>query len=147
MELLTNPFDTSTLEWAALPIRMVLGLIMLQAGFAKFHRGINGFGNWLSELGYPLPQPTARLVAAIEILGGIALIVGLFTHWVVIPLSVNMVVATYTNAVKLRLPFQGNENSQGYELDILIVAALITLFLCGAGPLSIDQLLMDTFSN
>ena len=56
-----------------------------------------------------------------------------------------MVVATYTNAVKLNLPFQGNENQQGFELDVLMVAALIGLFLGGAGPLSVDQLLTDAF--
>ncbi len=145
MELLTEPFDSSSLEWATLPIRLTLGVIILQAGYAKFRRGITGFGNWLGSLGYPLPQPTARLVASMEVLGGLALIAGLFTHWVAIPLAANMVVASYTNAVKLHLPFQGNDTAQGYELDLLMVAALVALFLGGAGPLSVDQLLTDAF--
>ena len=145
MELLTEPFDSSTPEWASLPLRLVVGGILVQAGYGKFRRGISGFGSWLGSLGYPMPQPTARAVATMEILGGLALIVGLFTHWVVIPLAGQMAVAGYTNAMKLHLPFQGDENAQGYELDILMVAALVALFLGGAGPLSVDQLLSDAF--
>ena len=144
-ELLTEPFDTRALEWATLPLRLVLGVIILHAGYGKFARGIGGFGNWLAELGYPLPQPTARAVATLEVLGGLALLAGLFTHWVAIPLAANMVVAAYTNAMKVHLPFAGNDNQQGYELDILMVGALIALVLGGAGPLSLDQLLADAF--
>ena len=145
MELLTEPFDTSTLEWATLPLRLVLGGIILHAGYGKFARGIGGFGNWLGELDYPLPQPTARAVATLELVGGLALLAGLFTHWVAIPLAANMAVAGYTNAVKLHLPFSGSETAQGYELDILMVGALVALVLGGAGPLSLDQLLSDAF--
>ena len=52
-----------------------------------------------------------------------------------------MVVATYTNAVKLHLPFSGNENAQGYELDLLLIAILVALILGGSGPLSLDALI------
>jgi putative oxidoreductase len=144
VELLTEPFDTSTIEWATLPLRLVLGAIFVHSGYGKL-RGPTGFGNWLAELGYPMPRPTARGVATLEFFGGLALLAGLFTHWVAIPLAANMVVATYTNAVKLHLPFSGNENAQGYELDILMVGALVALVLGGAGPLSLDQLLTDAF--
>lgn len=146
MDLLTEPFDTSTIEWATLPLRIVLGVVFVHSGYTKF-RGLTGFGNWLAELGYPMPQPTARMVATLEFLGGLALLAGLFTHWVAIPLAANMVVATYTNAVKLHLPFSGNENVQGFELDIIIVGALIALVLGGAGPLSLDQLLLDATTD
>lgn len=144
-ELLTEPFGTASLEWATLPLRLALGAIILHAGYGKFARGISGFGGWLGELGYPFPQPAARAVATLEVLGGLALLVGLFTHWVAIPLAANMAVATYTNAQQVHLPFAGNDHQQGYELDVLMVAALIALVLGGAGPLSLDQLLADAF--
>ena len=69
------------------------------------------------------------------------LLAGLFTSWVAIPLAASMLVATYVNAVKLRLPFAGNENAQGWELDVLMVAALAALVIGGAGPLSLDAAL------
>ena len=125
MDLLTEPFCNCTLDWVTVPLRLAVGVVFVHAGYGKFQRGISGFGSWLGELGYPLGQPTARLVASLELIGGLALILGLFTHWVAIPLALMMVVATYTNAVKLRLPFAGNENAQGYELDLLLIAILV----------------------
>ena len=122
-------------------------MILVHAGYGKFARGIGSFGAWLGELGYPLPQPTARLVASLEVVGGFALLAGLLTHWVAIPLAVSMSVATYTNAVKLRLPFAGNERAQGFELDVLIVAALLALVVGGAGPLSLDRALHEALAD
>ncbi len=62
---------------------------------------------------------------------------GLATAWVAIPLAINMIGAAAVQKFLLRAPFQGGE-VQGYELDILMVLALVALVLLGAGPLSID---------
>ena len=142
MDTLTEPLCSWCVpSWGMVPIRLALGVIFVHAGYGKFRRGVGGFGSWLGELGIPLPRVAGPLVAALEVLGGLALIVGLFTSWVAIPLALSMVVATYVNAVKLHLPFAGNENAQGYELDILMVAALVALMIGGAGPLSLDTAL------
>lgn len=144
MELLTSPwrelFDADTIEWGVVPVRIVLGYIFLDAGLAKWRRGISGTGDWFGSLGFPFPQQTARMVASLELVGGMLLIVGLGVHWVAIPLAGNMIVATYVQRFKLDAPFQGGD-VQGYELDVLMVAAALTLVLAGAGPLSIDAAL------
>jgi uncharacterized membrane protein YphA (DoxX/SURF4 family) len=77
------------------------------------------------------------------VFGGLALLAGLFTHWIAIPLAANMLVTTYTNAAKVHLPFATNDHQQGYELDVLMVGKLIALAIGGAGPFSLDQLLRD----
>ncbi|MCY3655563.1 MAG: DoxX family protein [Chloroflexi bacterium] len=142
METLTEPLcDWCSAGWAMVPLRIVLGVIFIHAGIGKLRRGVGGFSSWLGEVGIPLPRVAGPLVASLEIVGGLALIVGLFTSWVAIPLAVSMLVATWVNAVKLRLPFAGNENAQGYELDILMVVALIALMIGGAGPVSLDVIL------
>ena len=146
MDLLAEPFGDSTFEWTALPLRLALGFIFVDAGWGKFSRGIGGTGEWLGGMGFPQPQITARLIASLELVGGMLLLVGLFTHWVAIPLAANMAVATYTQKFKLGTPFQGGE-VQGYELDVLMVAACVALILAGAGPLSLDQLLLDAFRD
>ena len=141
METLTEPLcDWCSAGWAMVPLRIVLGVIFIHAGIGKLRRGVGGFSSWLGEVGIPLPRVAGPLVAALEIVGGLALVVGLFTSWVAIPLAVSMLVATWVNAVKLRLPFAGNENAQGYELDILMVAALLALMIGGAGPVSFDAI-------
>ncbi len=145
MDYLTNPFgagqlDWDVLDWGVSVLRIVLGYIFLDSGLGKFRRGISGTGNWFAGLGMPAPQATARIVASLELLGGLLLIAGLFTHWVAIPLALNMVVAAYVQKVKLRAPFQGGD-VQGYELDVLMVAASVTLVVAGAGTFSLDGLL------
>ncbi len=141
MERLTNPFlelfEWNSVEYGLVPLRVVLGYIFLDSGFGKWRRGISGTGRWMEGLGIPFPQASARLVATVELLGGILLIVGLGTHWVAIPLAVNMLVASYVQKFRIGAPFQGGD-VQGYELDVLMVAGAVTLVLGGAGPLSID---------
>ena len=141
METLTETLGGFESTWAMVPIRIALGVILVHAGAGKFRRGIGGFGSWLGELGIPLPRVAAPFVATLELIGGWMLLVGLFTSLVAIPLAVSMLVAAYVNKVKLRLPFAGNENAQGYELDILMFAALLALIIGGAGPLSVDAFL------
>lgn len=144
MEMMTSPwqdlFEADTIEWAVVPVRIVLGYIFLDAGLGKWRRGISGTGDWFGSMGFPFPQPTARAIATLEVVGGVLLILGLGVSWIAIPLVGNMVVATLVQKFKLGAPFQGGD-VQGYELDVLMVAAALTLTLGGAGPLSIDALL------
>jgi putative oxidoreductase len=146
MEFVAEPwsrlFDLETLAWGLAPLRVVLGIIFLDAGLGKWRRGISGTGEWFAGLGFPFAQPTARVVATLELAGGLMLIVGLGVHWVALPLVGNMVVATYVQKFKLGAPFQGGE-VQGYELDVLMAAGAVTLALAGAGELSLDQLLLN----
>ena len=146
MEFVADPwaelFDLDTLEWGLIPVRVVLGTIFLDSGLGKWRRGISRTGEWFAGLGFPFAQPTARLVATLELVGGVLLILGLGVHWVALPLAGNMVVAVYVQRFKLGAPFQGGD-VQGYELDVLMVAAAVTLALTGAGPLSLDRLLIS----
>ncbi len=146
MEFVAEPwselFDLETLKWGLLPLRVVLGYIFLDAELGKWRRGISGTAEWFAGLGFPFAQPTARVVATLELVGGLLLIVGLGVHWVALPLAGNMVVATYVQRFKLGAPFQGGE-VQGYELDVLMVAGALTLALTGAGELSLDRLLLS----
>ncbi len=140
MDWLTEPFGTANIDWAALPLRIALGAIFVDAGLGKWRRGIGGTGDWFQGLGFPMPQLLARLVASMELGGGLLLLAGLGTSWVAIPLAANMVVATWVQKVKLGAPFQGGD-VQGYELDVLLVLATVALILLGAGPLSIDAVI------
>ncbi len=140
-EWLTAPFGAEIIEWAPIPLRIVLGIIFIDAGLGKFRRGIGGFSGWLDSLGVPFPKLAGPGVATIELVGGVLLLAGLLVPWIAIPLAINMMVATYVNKFKEGLPFQGSSDKQGYELDLLLVLACISLILMGAGPASIDSML------
>ena len=116
-------------------------MVFVVSGEGKFRRGIGGTGRWLEGLGFPFPQATARMIATTELAGGTLLLAGLFTHWVAIPLAINMMAATWTEKYRVGAPFQGSEQAQGYELTVLMVGAALALVLLGAGPLSLDALL------
>ena len=81
---------------APLLVRLYLAPIMIQAGWTKivgFDNIVTWFGNPDWGLGLPFPALMAVLVTGTEFLGGIALIFGLATRLVAIPLMFTMVVA------------------------------------------------------
>ncbi len=81
---------------APLLLRLYLAPIMIQAGWNKlvgFDNTVAWFGNPDWGLGLPFPALLAALAAGTEFLGGIALVVGLGTRLVAIPLMFTMVIA------------------------------------------------------
>lgn len=140
-EWLTQPFGKDAVDWAALVLRIAVGVIFIDAGLGKFRRGIGGFSGWLQSLGIPMARVAGPGVAALELVGGAMIFLGLLTSWVAIPLALNMAVATWVNKFKEGAPFQGSSEQQGYELDILLGLACVALVLSGSGALSIDGLI------
>ena len=101
----------------------------------------------MEGLGLPLPQLSARLVAATELVGGLLLTVGLLVPWVGLALAGNMLVATWVEKTKIGAPFQGSDSAQGYELTIILGLAALALVFLGAGALSLDAILEDAFAD
>ena len=137
-------------QWAPLPLRLVIGYGFVDHGWAKLSRGPEGFAQLLEQIGAPLPFLTAWVSTLVEILGGLAILAGALVAVVSVPLIVMMLVAMFT--VHLRYGFSAintigltAEGPQfgppGYEVNLLYIAGLLALILCGAGPLSIDSLL------
>lgn len=79
-------------------LRLYLAPVMIQAGwtkFAAFENTAAWFGNPDWGLGLPLPYLMTFLAASAELVGGIALVIGLATRWFAIPLIVTMLVAMF----------------------------------------------------
>src|SRR5215468_11826243 len=135
--------------WVPIPIRMVLGVGFMVHGWAKWNRGPAAFAELLKQACVPLPVANAWLVTVLEILGGLALLIGAFVALVSIPLIFSMLGAMFTVNIKygfsavntLGLTPQGPQiGPPGYEINLLYIAGLVALILGGAGPLSIDAL-------
>lgn len=89
-----RPFD----GLGPLLLRLYLAPIMIQAGwtkFASFESTAAWFGNPDWGLGLPFPEVLTFLAAGAELIGGIALVIGLATRWFAIPLIVTMLVAAF----------------------------------------------------
>ena len=137
---LLDPLPDVVARHALLPLRIVLGVIMLDSGLGKWRRGIAGTGRWFEGLGLPAPHALACWVATVETVCGALLIVGLLTPFAAAAIAVNMTVAAWVQKTRVHAPFQGGD-VQGYELDVILAAAALTLAIAGAGPLSLDALL------
>src|SRR6478735_10370160 len=73
--------DTRTAPYAALILRVTLGILFLaHAGLKIFVFTPAGAAQFFGSLG--LPPALAYITIAVEAVGGIALILGIFTRWV-----------------------------------------------------------------
>ncbi|MDN3016241.1 DoxX family protein [Paenibacillus sp. BSR1-1] len=130
-------------EVGALILRVTLGAIFLIHGIVKFQGGIENIVGWFSSIG--LPGFMAYAVALIEIIGGIALIIGLGTRIVSALFSILMIGAILK--VKLSVGFLGNGQMAGYELDLGFLAIAVFLVISGSKLISIDQFFSKKDSN
>ena len=79
-----------------------------------------------------LPSELAIIIGLLEFIGGLAILLGVFTRIAAGLLAINMIGAILQ--VKLAKGFIG-----GYELDLLYLAIMISLTLTGPGNLSIEK--------
>ena len=125
-------------DWATLPLRLGLGVMFLAHGLQKAFgmlggSGIEGFSQMLSSLGFAPAVPFAYLVAYIELLGGLFLILGLFTRVSSVMLVMVMIVAMFK--VHFSNGFFGMNG--GYEYNFIIILSCLSLLISGPGHLSI----------
>ena len=118
-------------------LRVVLGITFFVHGLVKFQGGIENTAGWFSSIG--IPGFMAYVVALIELVGGIALVIGLGTKIVSALLSLVMVGAIIK--VKLSVGFLGNGQMAGYELDLAFLAMAVFLAINGNKLFSLDQVL------
>ena len=123
--------------WALAIIRIVTGLTFFMHGYQKLTEfGVAGFAGFLTQLGIPGASVAAVVVIAVELLGGLALILGLGTRLVAVPLAIDMLVALLTVHLSAGFFVQNG----GYELVLLLLAASVGLILGGSGALALDNL-------
>ena len=141
--------DAPTLrQWAALPLRLIVGYGFIAHGYAKFMNGPDHFAASLHALGVPASHSMAWMTIVFELLGGLAVLVGAWIPVVSLPLSAILLVAAITvhlqygfSSIKLReVTAAGPQfGPPGYETDLLYLAALSTLVIGGAGPFALDE--------
>jgi putative oxidoreductase len=136
-----------------LTMRLVMGWEFFEAGLQKL-RGDNWFSSIQSDFPFPFSHVPASfswgMATWFELLGGIALWLGLFTRFVAFSLLILTFVATaavhwpdmismWSDLLKgYAISDDGHGN---FKLPLLFVVMLLPLIFSGAGRLSMDQLL------
>ena len=136
-------------RWALIPVRLIVGFGFLEHGFAKLARGPDAFANILQAMGVPGPHFMAWATILVEILGGLAVILGAFVKLASLPMAAVLLVAMFTvhlpygfSSIKLQAVTAAGAQfgPPGYEVDLLYLACLAALVLGGPGPLATDGL-------
>jgi putative oxidoreductase len=136
-------------HWYAIPLRLIIGFGFMEHGYAKLVRGPESFIGILHALGMPAPELLAWATIFIELVGGLAVLVGAFVPLASIPMAVVLLVAIFSvhlpygfSSIKLQaVTAAGAQFGQpGYETDLLYLAGLVALLLGGSGPWALDRL-------
>ncbi|MBI4422005.1 MAG: DoxX family protein [Gemmatimonadetes bacterium] len=128
--------NTNLQLWGVTILRLVVGAVFVAHGAQKLLVfGFPGVTGAMAQLGLPLPAASAAAVTAAEFLGGIALVLGLFTRWAAIPLAFTMLVALTVAHLK-----GGFFLPSGIEYVLTLLAATTALALLGPGHAALDNL-------
>ena len=147
IEMLPGRRWDAAARWAPVPLRLIVGYGFMEHGFAKLARGPEAFATILHAIGVPAPHLMAWSTILIEVLGGLAAILGAFVTLVSVPMAVVLLVAIFTvhlpygfSSIKLMAVTAAGAQfgPPGYETDVLYLACLAALVLGGSGPLAVD---------
>ncbi len=109
-------------------IRIGLALVFIFHGWGKW-QDIGGTVGFFGSLG--LAAAFAYLVAAVELLGGIAMLLGLWTEVAGVLLAVVMLVAIYL------VTFNGGFT--GYEFNLMLLLAALGVAMTGPGAYTVRK--------
>ncbi|GMA31515.1 DoxX family protein [Litorihabitans aurantiacus] len=129
--------SATTLSIGLLLARVVLGAVMIAHGAQKvFSFTLSGTAASFEEMGVPLASVAGPGLALLELVGGVAIVLGAATRVIGVLFALAMVGAIAI--VHLEAGFFASDG--GYELVLLLAGVAGALALTGAGRWSVDGL-------
>ncbi len=116
-------------------LRVFIGVIFIMAGYMKLQNPAMVTG-MVTSLGFPVASFFAWALILSEFVGGIMLVLGLFTRWISLPLIFAMLVALFA----VHGPKDGFTDKSSFYV-IIITLGLFQMFFSGAQVVSLDRLL------
>ena len=125
------PRTTRLQGWGIAILRVVTGYLFLASGVHKL------FIEYPSEPGSSLPVPIVVVGSLGELVCGAALLVGLLTRWVSIPLAILML----ADVVVVHPPNEFFSQDHAFEYASLRLVACVALALTGSNKAALDNVL------
>ena len=132
--------------------RAVLGLVFFAHGAQKVLGWFGGTGfdatlGMFTHMG--IPAGFAVLAMLAEFLGGIGLLLGLFSRIAALGIAIDMAVAVLLVHAQngLFMNWSGNQGSEGFEYHLLAISMATLIVVRGAGAWSLDRVLESWWSG
>lgn len=112
-------------------IRIITGMLFIYHGHEVFVPGqMTGYTKWMADLHYPMPALFAYMGKGAELLGGISLLLGLWVRVFTLPLTITLLLITFT---------MGHGKILTDDQHPFVSALLTAVFFClGGGVWSAD---------
>jgi putative oxidoreductase len=125
-------------HWAPLLLRLGIGLTFFFAGLGKVLGGTDRVAGFFGSLGVPLPGVMAPFISYLELLGGLALILGVFTRVFSLLFVGDMLVALLLVGLPTGLGKGLPAGFSDMRTELLLLLGSLALALLGPGLLSLD---------
>ncbi|MEG2046416.1 MAG: DoxX family protein [Comamonas sp.] len=128
----------STQNVFALVGRVLMSFLFIPAGISKIG-GFAGAVGYASSVGMPLPEVGVGIGLLIELVGGIALLLGWNTRWAALVLAFFTLVASFFFHAYWGLPAdQAGMQQLLFNKNVAVVGGLLAFAAFGAGAFSVD---------
>ncbi|MDQ6830222.1 MAG: DoxX family protein [Gemmatimonadota bacterium] len=118
-------------------LRITTGAIFLMHGYQKlFVMTIPGVTRFFTKAAIPMPGVTASLITLLEFVGGIALVLGLFSHVFALLFVFDMLGAIMFVHLK-----NGFFAPTGFEFPLGLAVSSLTIAFAGAGAYALDAMI------
>ncbi len=124
--------------WGPDFLRLGVGIMMIIHGYPKLFgakMGPKGLAQWLKSIGFSPPLFWAYVLGISEFLGGICILLGLFTRLVALVLAIEFLVIIFR--VKWAKGWSAGEG--GWEWDFVFLTMLLSLLVTGPGRWALDS--------
>ena len=132
-------------------LRLAVGTVFVAHGLMKLlpvpGGGVKETAVLFESLAFQAPYAVAMTLGWVEAAGGVALVLGAYTGWT----ASGLLLTTAVTSWRLHLPHGLFLNwslepgvGHGYEFDLLLIGALLSLMATGAGSLSVDRARLQT---
>ncbi len=121
-------------DWAIAVLRLVVAVIFFAHGWPKI-KDLKTTAKNFAAMGFKPGRFWGPLVAIVEFFGALCLFLGVLTQIVALLLAIDMLVA---GIWKIK---RGMKLVNGFELDLILLAALLVLAAAGSSVLALDNVL------
>ena len=133
-----NP-SANTQNLLALVGRLLLAAIFVVAGFNKIP-GFDGVAGYIASKGLPMPQVLAALTIALELVGGIMLVVGYKVRWVALAFFLWLIPTTLIFHKFWGIDAAQVQNQMNHFMkNVAIMGGMALVMAFGPGAYSLDK--------